>query len=148
MDRYDEALEIVVAMSKVKMTLNSHKGRIERCTGAQIRDMGKAEFDELYFAMLNDEHIKTIEEAADVLNFAVAAVQQAIHSYRHRKETHHERKESYKTAQRTAEGLVGGVVGGVGNRAEGPALNQSPVGTGPGRDPSPVVPNPAGTRTL
>ena len=84
MSEYDEAYSIVVDMSRVKMTMNSHKGRIETLSPDQIRDFCKAEVDELHEAMQEEDMIKIIEEAGDVLNFAVAAVQQAINKYRGR----------------------------------------------------------------
>ena len=85
MSDYDEAYDIIVNMAKVKMTLNAFKGRIENIPPDRIAELCIAEARELQQALEDGDVIKIIEEAGDVLNFAVAAVQQALIAYRSRK---------------------------------------------------------------
>ena len=82
MNSYNEAYDIVVSMAKVKMTLNAHKGKIENIPPDDIAKLCHQEVDELDEALIKGDVIKIIEEAGDVLNFAVAAVQQALITYR------------------------------------------------------------------
>lgn len=85
-NKYDETYEIVVAMAKIKMTMNSYKGDIEDIAKDKLIAMGKDEFDELYGAINEDAgYIHVIEEVADILNFAVATAHNAIQVYRRRK---------------------------------------------------------------
>ena len=84
MSQYDEAYDIVVSMARVKMTLNAHKGKIENIPSGQIAALCMAEVQELDVSLQDGDVIKIIEEAGDVLNFAVAAVQQALITYRSR----------------------------------------------------------------
>ena len=84
MSAYDEAYDIIVNMAKAKMTMNSHKGRIENIPSDRIAELCIEEVRELQQAIKDGDVIKIIEEAGDVLNFAVAAVQQALIKYRSR----------------------------------------------------------------
>ncbi len=85
-ENYNETYEVIVLMAKVKMKMNSHKGNIEDLSAEQLISSAKDELDELYDSIVrgkNQTHI--IEEAADVLNYAVAAAHKAIKLYRGRK---------------------------------------------------------------
>lgn len=84
-DKYDETYEIVVAMAKAKMMMNSHKGAIEDMGPIALVEKGKLEFDELEEAITSKDYAHIVEEVADVLNFAVAAAHKAIQDYRSRK---------------------------------------------------------------
>lgn len=83
--KYDETFDIVTAMAKTKMLMNSHKGQIEDVDLTNLIQMGKREFEELEEAVKDGDYIKIIEEAADVVNFAVASVHNAVQKYRTRK---------------------------------------------------------------
>lgn len=86
MSKYDETYDIVVAMAKVKMMMNAHKGRIEDIPKEDIISKGKEEFDELSYALdVGKGYVHVIEEVADILNFAVGAAYNAIQQYRERK---------------------------------------------------------------
>lgn len=85
MRNYDRALSVISNMSKVKMTMNDHKGSIERCTPTEIIDFAKVELEELHEAMEDQDQMHIIEEAADVLNFLIAAVEQSMNQYKNRK---------------------------------------------------------------
>lgn len=83
--KYDEDLDVLVNMSKVKMTMNSHKGSIETCGTGELIDMLMKEVEELRAAVASGDVLNTIEESADVLNFLVAINHKAIEDYRTRK---------------------------------------------------------------
>lgn len=85
MSKYDETYDIVVAMAKVKMAMNAHKGRIEDMPKEDIISRGKDEFNELAEALEEGKgYVHVIEEVADILNFAVGAAYNAIQSYRYK----------------------------------------------------------------
>ncbi len=83
--KYDETYEIVVTMAKIKMRMNAHKGDIEDAHYDELINMAKEELCELGEAIMGDSQVHIIEEAADVLNFTIAAAHKAIESYRTRK---------------------------------------------------------------
>ena len=85
MNNYDEAYEIIVNMAKTKMIMNAHKGRIENIYPEEIPALCRGEVDELEEALKEGKVLGVIEEAGDILNFAVAAVQQVLDTYRGRK---------------------------------------------------------------
>ena len=86
-NKYDETIEVISNMAKVKMTMNSHKGSIEDCTPLTILLMLREEVDELQSAIGAEEDLMhVIEEAADVMNFLVAVTHQQIEKYRTRKD--------------------------------------------------------------
>lgn len=85
-NKYDETIEILANMSKVKMVMNAHKGSIEDLGSPTILSMLRGEVDELQNAIGNEKDIMhVIEEAADVMNFLVAVTHQQIEKYRTRK---------------------------------------------------------------
>lgn len=85
MNRYQEAQDIINAMAQVKMTMNAHKGKIEDCDSDVIVSLLEDEAAELAAALKEDNLMHIIEEAADVQNFLLALVQQALVKYRTRK---------------------------------------------------------------
>ena len=85
MDHYFETKEVINSMAKVKMDMNSHKGRIEDCKPSDIIRMMRAEIDELEIAIDAGTYMDVITEAADVQNFLVGLVSQQIAQYRSRK---------------------------------------------------------------
>jgi len=85
-NKYDETIEVISNMAKVKMTMNAHKGNIEDLSAVTICGLMRGEVDELQNAMGNEKDlIHIIEEAADVMNFLVAVTHQQIEKYRTRK---------------------------------------------------------------
>ena len=82
---YDETFAVIRDMAKVKMVMNSHKGRIEDLPPKEILDLLYGEVAELVDAADEDDLRHVIEDAADVHNFLVALVHQAIARYRGRK---------------------------------------------------------------
>ena len=85
LNKYDETYDVLVNMAKAKMVMNSHKGDIEDMDTDMLIELAKGELDELKEAIDNGSIINTIEEAADVANFVVAAVHRAMMIYRGRK---------------------------------------------------------------
>lgn len=88
MTKYEETIEILNNMAKVKMTMNSHKGSIELNKPKVVLQQAFDELKELEQALLSDEDVElmhVIEEAADVQNFLIAIVHQQIEKYRSRK---------------------------------------------------------------
>lgn len=86
--KYNETISILADMSKVKMTMNAHKGNIEELKTVEIIEMMEDEVKELIDAIANKGLMETIEEAADVMNFLVALTHQQIEKYRDRKNIH------------------------------------------------------------
>ena len=85
MNKYDETLEVINNMAMVKMTMNSHKGAIEKVDPEILIGLMGDEVKELHEAIMGDDMMHIIEEAADVLNFLVAVTYQQIEAYRSRK---------------------------------------------------------------
>jgi len=85
MSKYDEALEIVCHASRMKMTLNSHKGAIEGIPPEVAIKLLKKELTELEDALKDNNHEEVIIEAGDVLNFLTSLVYNSIDGYRKRK---------------------------------------------------------------
>ena len=85
-NKYDETIEVISNMAKVKMAMNSHKANIEDKPAGQILSFMRGEVDELQNAIGNEKDLMhIIEEAADVMNFLVALTHQQIEKYRTRK---------------------------------------------------------------
>ena len=84
-EKYDETLAVINKMAMVKMHMNAHKGAIEDCLPQDIIIMMKKEVKELENAILDEDLMHVIEEAADVMNFIVAITHQQITQYRERK---------------------------------------------------------------
>jgi len=84
--KYDETLEILTNMAKVKLAMNNHKGNIEDLPYAELSKCLEGEVAELNEAMLDKTYMAVIEEGADVLNFLLAAVHKATMAYRTRKD--------------------------------------------------------------
>lgn len=85
-NKYDETIEVISNMAKVKMTMNAHKGNIEDRPAGQILAFMRSEVDELQNEIGAEEDLMhIIEEAADVMNFLVALTHQQIEKYRTRK---------------------------------------------------------------
>ena len=84
-NKYDETIEVISNMAKVKMTMNAHKGNIEDLEAKSIINMMKGEVEELESAVSQEDLMHVIEEAADVMNFLVALTHQQIEKYRTRK---------------------------------------------------------------
>jgi triphosphoribosyl-dephospho-CoA synthetase len=82
MNKYDEAIGMIIDAASFKMALNSHKGNIEDMDFHKICDCAIAEIEELRKSHNGEE---AIIEAADVFNFLIAAVVQATANYRRRK---------------------------------------------------------------
>ncbi|MCK5609718.1 hypothetical protein KAR91_48035 [Candidatus Pacearchaeota archaeon] len=87
-NKYDETIEVISNMAKVKMTMNAHKGEIENLPTLVISAAMKDEVAELESALLEENLMHIIEEAADVMNFLVAVTHQQIKKYRARKPSH------------------------------------------------------------
>ena len=85
MNKYEETIEILNNMAKVKMAMNSHKGSIESGESMDILQKTFNELKELEEAMNEKDLMHIIEEAADVHNFLIAVVHQQIERYRSRK---------------------------------------------------------------
>lgn len=87
MEKYNETMDVISSMAKVKMTMNSHKGNIEDCSPELIMNMLYGEVEELSDAIDKDGDIlHIIEESADVMNFLIAVTHQQIEKYRKRKD--------------------------------------------------------------
>jgi len=84
-NKYDETIEILANMSKVKMAMNAHKGDIEKCDPMHIYNMLLEEVNEVGEAIGEENLMHIIEEAADAMNFLVALTHQQIEKYRTRK---------------------------------------------------------------
>lgn len=84
-EQYRDAQEIINNMARVKMVMNAHKGQIEECATDLIVSCLKEETAELEEALQKGNLMHVIEEAADVQNFLLAIVQQALTQYRSRK---------------------------------------------------------------
>lgn len=80
-----DATEAINSMARCKMAMNSHKGDIVDMDPLKIIESMRAEVKELEEAIIDGQLINIIEEAADVQNFLLAAVSQAIVNYRSRK---------------------------------------------------------------
>ena len=78
--------DIVVSMARTKMLMNAHKGNIEDVDNRELIKMAIGEIHELEEAITNSGYMEIIEEAADVLNFVIAAVHKSVHGYRGRNE--------------------------------------------------------------
>ena len=86
MTDYSEVQQIVSDMAKVKMAMNSHKGKIEKSSSRSLIGLLKQEVEELEQTLLSEEDLMhVIEEAADVQNFLLAIVHQQVIKYRSRK---------------------------------------------------------------
>lgn len=85
MSKYAEAEAIIRDMARVKMTLNSHKGRIEDVDPRILIGRLKDEVEELEEAIKSKNIIDVLEEAADVQNYVLAVVQKQLDKYRSRK---------------------------------------------------------------
>lgn len=85
-NKYEETVEILNNMAKVKMAMNSHKGDIEVVEPIEILRQTFEELKELEQAMSEKDLMHIIEEAADVQNFLIAVVHQQIQRYRSRKD--------------------------------------------------------------
>ena len=85
MNKYQEAQDVINKMAEVKMQMNAHKGNIEDMEPGDICVAISDEVSELAAAFDDQNLLNIIEEAADVQNFLLAAVQQAINAYRGRK---------------------------------------------------------------
>ena len=84
-NKYEETVEILNNMAKVKMAMNAHKGDIEVVDPMVILQRTFDELKELEEAMNEKDLMHIIEEAADVQNFLIAVVHQQIQRYRGRK---------------------------------------------------------------
>ena len=84
-NKYEETVEILNNMAKVKMAMNAHKGDIEVQDPMKILQQTFNELKELEEAMGEKDLIHIIEEAADVQNFLIAVVHQQVERYRSRK---------------------------------------------------------------
>ena len=82
MSKYKDTYEVLVHMANTKMVMNSHKGNIENIPTNVLITKAIDELMELEQAISSGNTIHVIEEAADVTNFVVAAVHNAIQSYR------------------------------------------------------------------
>lgn len=80
-----DATEAINSMARCKMAMNSHKGDITDIDPVKMIELMRAEVKELEEAVVDGELIQIIEEAADVQNFLLAAVANAIIKYRGRK---------------------------------------------------------------
>ena len=85
MTNYEETINILNNMAKVKMAMNSHKGSIESGKSLVILQQTFDELKELEEAMKEENLMHIIEEAADVQNFLIAVVHQQIERYGSRK---------------------------------------------------------------
>lgn len=88
MKNYNLDYQLLVSMAKIKMAMNAHKGDIEDISIPLLIQFAKDELDELGEALMGGEsnQILVIEEAADVVNYMVAAVRKATEAYKNRKE--------------------------------------------------------------
>jgi phosphoribosyl-ATP pyrophosphohydrolase len=86
MTKYEETIEILCNASRMKMTLNSHKGNIEALSTEKLIENLLSELDEINEATMNDDHEKVIVEASDAMNYLIAITYNAINNYRRRKE--------------------------------------------------------------
>lgn len=83
MDKYDDTVAVIENMARVKLAMNSHKGKIEDMDEESIIRCLRQEIDELE---ASDSLINSIEEASDVYNFLMALVHKKITQYRGRKQ--------------------------------------------------------------
>jgi hypothetical protein len=84
-DKYDEAMQMICNAARFKMTLNSHKGDIERLPVDKAVELCKGELQELLDASSSGDNEKALVECADAFNFIVAIAVQATEQYRSRK---------------------------------------------------------------
>lgn len=85
---FEEARDVLNHMAHLKMSMNSHKGDIVDFAKNKeaLEDAMSDELHELFAAIQNEADLMhIIEEAADVQNYLLAAVQRAIIDYRTRK---------------------------------------------------------------
>jgi hypothetical protein len=85
MEKYDETLAVINKMAMVKMHMNAHKGAIENVSAGNLMQLMQKEIDELDQAVVDQDIMHIIEEAADVMYFLVALTYQQINEYRSRK---------------------------------------------------------------
>ena len=85
MSKYDETLEIICHASRMKMTLNAHKGSIENLSPAKAEELLHEEVREMLAAIAAGDHEKAVVEAGDAINFLVALAYNCVHGYRERK---------------------------------------------------------------
>lgn len=82
---FEEARDVLNHMAHVKMVMNSHKGDITKVPNPELTAGLANEVAELRAALDESDLTHVIEEAADVMNFTLAIVQQALNNYRGRK---------------------------------------------------------------